>query len=75
MQITFTIPDNKIDEFKSAFLQIYPVPAPIDEEEPIDTNVWIKRCVKRMIFSVYEQGRQKIFREQNKPTFDEGIVQ
>ena len=68
MQITFTISDEKISEFKSAFLQIYPVP------EDTNENQWIKRCIKRMIFSVYEQGKQQIFFEQNKPVYDENII-
>ena len=68
MQIIFTISNEKVDEFKSAFLQIYPVP------EDANENQWIKRCIRRMIFSVYEQGKQQIFREQNKPVYDENII-
>lgn len=68
MQITFTISNEKVKEFKTAFLQIYPVP------EDTNENLWIKKCIKRMIFSIYEQGKQQIFLEQNKPIYDENII-
>jgi len=69
MQITFTIPDEKVKEFKGAFLRIYPVP------EDMNENMWIKQCIKRMIYSVYEQGKQQLFQEQNKPTYNRDIIQ
>ena len=69
MQITFTIPTEKVEKFKSAFLKIYPVP------ENTNENLWIKQCIKHMIFSIYEQGKQQIFFEQNKPTYDKDIIQ
>jgi len=87
MQIIFTISDDKVDEFKNAFLRIYPIPSIADESEEdelateesiANKNVedeWIKKCIKKMIFSVYEQGHEQIIREQNKPIYDEDIIE
>jgi len=71
MRLTFIIPDEKEDKFKDAFLCIHPVP----EDKTIQEDKWIKRCIKNMIYSVYEQGVQQLFRAQNKPVYDEGIVE
>ena len=68
--ITFTIPDEKLVDFKEAFLKIYPVP---DDYEGTE-NQWLKECIKRIIIRIYKAGIDQIEEEKVNPVYDENII-
>ena len=58
-QIIFTIPDDKIAEFKAGFLKIRPNPEP----DTYNDNQWIKEWGKRQYIETYRRGKQALAQE------------
>jgi hypothetical protein len=76
MQITITIDDERVDEFKEAFLAVYPAPHDIDTgEQLMADNPWIKKRIIDWLKSRYRKGKNKLYRQQQAaikdPTFIE----
>ena len=75
VSVTFTIDDEKFEEFKIGFLKSTPIP--LDEETgiPIYTeNQWIKEWGLLMYKRSYRAGKILIARETTSPTLDEDII-
>jgi hypothetical protein len=71
--ITLTIPDEKYDEFKEAFLTMNPVPTDPDTELPLYTeNQWVKEWLIRLVKKRYKQGREELARQ--AASYDDDIV-
>jgi len=51
-QITYTLPDDKIDEFKRGFLKVYPTPEGMTDAQ------WIKQWGKEQFLNAYMAGKQ-----------------
>ena len=58
MILSFTIPDDKVNEIKTALLRQRSVP--LDEEgQPTMAELdWIKQCIKERILQDYRIGKQ-----------------
>lgn len=52
--VTFYIPDNKLDEFKAAFIRQFPVPI---EDPPLTENEWIKKWGRIQYLRAYRNGK------------------
>lgn len=58
VDITITIPDDKVDEFKEYFLYLNPIPLD-DEGEPKYTLLnWFKQWLYEKIIEQYRQGKR-----------------
>ncbi len=69
-QLTYTIADAKLAEFKLGFLKVYPVPLD-DAGVPImSENAWIKARGKRFFLEAYKGGKEMILNEG-----DAGIIE
>jgi len=72
--VTYTIPDEKLTEFKLGFLKAHPVPCD-DEGDPLFTdNDWIKEWGKRNFMSAYKRGKGLIMQESITPEIDDGVM-
>ena len=57
--ITLTIPDNKLAEFKSAYLRQHPIPLdPVTDLPTMTELAWIKQCIMQGIIADYRIGKQ-----------------
>jgi len=56
-RITFTIPDNKIDEFFNAFVKAEPMPATINGSQ-MTPRQWYRKWVKLKSMQAYEKGKR-----------------
>ena len=70
--ITFTIPDNKLADFKAGFLRAIPVPVEIDGTPRYGENEWIKLCGKNRYVEAYRRGK-KLIAEDSAQTDNEII--
>ncbi len=62
--VTFTIPDNKLADFKVGFLRRIPNNEKNEDSTPMFTdNEWIKEWGKRQYLSKYKDGKQQIANE------------
>jgi hypothetical protein len=76
VEIRIKIDDTKVDEFKEAFLAVYPAPHDEDTgEQLMEDNPWIKKRIIEWLKSKYRKGKNKIYRQQQilveEPTFIE----
>lgn len=56
-EIKYTIPDDKIDEFKECFLLAEPKPiSPVGEV--ISDNAWIKKWGRMKFMQAYHKGKK-----------------
>ena len=63
-QITYTISDSNLPEFKMGFLASKPVPTD-DEGNPImSENAWIKEYGKRQFIREYKNGKHILAMQQ-----------
>lgn len=53
-QITFNIPDNKLAAFKTGFLEEWPTP------DGMSDNEWIKQWGKEQYIDAYKRGVRKL---------------
>jgi len=59
-QITITLNDSKLTEFKTGFLAFCPIPKD-DKGKPIVTfEAWVKSYLKEQLISVYKSGKIKL---------------
>jgi len=69
---TITIKDDKVAEYKRAFLRVYPVPSTPE----ISENEWLlqkaREVMKIAIITVYNRGRNLLARDM-QPTAEEII--
>ena len=56
-QVIYTIPDAKLDEFKTGFLAFVPVPTNDDGDPIMTESQWIKRCGKIYFINAYKKGK------------------
>ena len=72
--MTFTVPDDKWEEYKKYFLIAYPNQT-LDTDNPLTDNQWIRYRTLLFAKGAYKRGKRQEFDEQNEPAFDEDIVQ
>jgi len=70
VELTLTVPDEKLEEFKAGFLKIYPIP---DDWEGTD-NQWIKDKIVFTIKRIYKSGKIRIAQESLSPEIDEDVI-
>lgn len=73
-QITFTIPDAKLSEFKTGFLKARPVPLNPSGEPTMTENQWIKKCGKEFYYRSYYRGKRLLWAESHEPGVDPDII-
>ncbi len=65
MQITFTIPSNKIDRITEAFVSLYPIPKIPDQDgnmvNEFSDNEWAKECIRQ--YTIDQVKRWEDFRD------------
>lgn len=60
VDITITIPDGKVEEFKMYFLYLYPIPVDEQTGEPLYTElVWFKMWLYDHIVNAYRSGKKR----------------
>ena len=59
-QITFTIDDSKLAEFKEGFLARNPTPLDDEGEIQFTDNQWLKEWGKRQYIKAYTRGKGKL---------------
>ncbi|MHA1288780.1 MAG: hypothetical protein ACTSPB_15405 [Candidatus Thorarchaeota archaeon] len=63
MTITVTIDDEKLAEYREAFLRVRPIPVD-NTGKPLFTEAqWFKQVIKDFIISTFRQGKILIERE------------
>ena len=70
MQITFNIPDDKVQDFKTGFLKSNPNPP----KSEMNDFQWIKHTILGMIISEYQRGAKVMHQEAHPYTPEELIV-
>ena len=70
VQIMFTIPDDKFDDFKAKFLRVHPIPP---DEPDLTKNQWIKEWGKQCYADVYRRGRELVAKD-NLSSMSEDII-
>lgn len=73
VSVTYTIPDEKFDEFKEAFIRAKPVPLDDDRNPIMSENEWIKEWGRRAMFAIFSRGREELHRD-TMQAIDENIV-
>jgi hypothetical protein len=67
VQITLTIPDDKVQTVKDGILALYPVPTELDEDgnpTPVmSENAWLKEWLRRKVRDEVARGLQKLAKE------------
>lgn len=58
--LTYTIADEKLDEFKAGFLKRCPVPKDEEGNPLYSDNAWIKEWGRRQFMSRYKGGKQSL---------------
>jgi len=71
--MTFTIPDEKLDEFKKCFLAEYPN-ITVDGITPMTDNQWIHYRIEQFMRNAYRKGMKAIWSQTNKPPYDDTII-
>lgn len=66
-KLIYTIPDEKLDEFKEGFLKCQPTPNDMTDNE------WIKKWGRIQFMQAYRIGKQQLAREQ--VIIDENIME
>ena len=66
--VTYTIPDDKLEEFKVGFLKACPVPIGENEDTgetaPImSENAWIKEAGKQFFIKQYRKGKEMLAKQ------------
>ena len=73
-QITFTIDDANLQEFKLGFLKSRPVPLDASGNPTMTENACIREFGKRVYMNQYQRGKRAIASEATAPVVDETIV-
>lgn len=76
-KITLTIPSEKLQEFKTGFLAMCPIPKEYDEEghelPPMTELQWFKEWIKRDVIRAYRHGKRKLAQEVAQ--IDENVIE
>ena len=62
-QITYTIDDTKLAEFKLGFFRYNPIPKDEEGNPAMSENAWIKESGRQWFSRIYRQGKRKIAQE------------
>jgi hypothetical protein len=81
MDVTITIPNDKLDEFRLGFLKICPVPLvnvadpgdPLDMQPEMSELQWLKKVIRHGLLDKYRQGKMLLARESED--IDEGVIE
>ncbi len=57
INLTITIPDGKVNEFRTGFLKADPLPDGITEKD------WLLQCIERYLVQRYRKGKLLISQE------------
>lgn len=68
VDVTITIPNSKIDEFKAGFLKAYP------NNEGLTDLQHIKKFIRKQLLDYYRHGKIQLARETTPENIDEGVV-
>lgn len=71
MQITLTVPDEKVEKFRRLFLKAHPKP----EESTLIDKQWVQWCIKDWLLETCHNEHQKEALEKAETEFDKDIVQ
>jgi len=69
VEITITIPNSKINEFKAGFLKAYP------NDEGLTDLQHIKKFIREQLLNYYKTGKIMIAKETTPENIDEGVVE
>jgi hypothetical protein len=71
VNVTLTIPDDKLVEFKTYFFKIYPVQINPATGQPYTELQWFKIIMDRYLIDIWRQGKIQINTENtfNEPPF------
>ena len=73
-QVTFTIDDANLAEFKTGFLRTRPVPLDTSGNPTMTENNWIREFGRRVYMNQYRRGKQEIAETATVPVVDETII-
>lgn len=74
ISITYSIPNDKVEEFRAGFLKCNPIPVMLGEEQPSMTaKQWIKEWGKQQFLNAYRVGKQQMAREQM--TIEDNLIE
>ena len=82
-ELTISIPNEKVADFKAGFLRMNPVPVentnPDPEGEPVweptmAENVWIRRCIRTYLIEQYKSGKHWLVKDAEVIVVDEDII-
>ena len=59
-EVTITIPDGKLTEFKVGYLTIYPVPLDEEGTPTMSENMWIKQKMINLLKRDYKRGKRML---------------
>lgn len=62
--VNYTIPDNKLAEFKRGFLKCQTVPLDSEGNPKMSENEWIKEWGRLQFVKAYQTGIRQIAREE-----------
>lgn len=68
MDITITVPDDKIDTVKANVLAVRPIPTDEGTGEPLFSDLaWIKKLIMRELKKLSDNGSDKLARDASPP--------
>ncbi|RLC68397.1 MAG: hypothetical protein DRH97_03245 [Chloroflexi bacterium] len=68
VDIIIKIPSDKVDDFRTGFLKVYP-----NESGETDL-IWIKIFIRQKLIDIYKTGKTMIAREEMYIEIDEEII-
>lgn len=73
--VTFTIPNDKYEDYKKYFLIAYPNQTN-EPDDPVHMNddQWIKHRIFLFAKNAYKRGKREEYESENEPTYDEDII-
>lgn len=73
--VTFTIPDEKYDTFKEAFLEVHKVPLDPETGDPLmSDNAWVKEWGRLTYLGAIRQGLKRVRDKAYPIVFDPDII-
>lgn len=60
VEIIYSIPNEKIDEFLLGFLAMNPVPTDTEEQPLYTTKEWVKMCGRDYFLRIYRNGKKRL---------------
>jgi len=76
MNLTIIIDDSKVDEFKEAFLAVYPAPHNEETgEQLMADNPWIKKRIVEWLKETYRHGKNTLYRKDKPLTSETSFIE